>query len=493
MNLSNSPGLRRLLIILGAIALGLLIGYFTGNWALTQQIVLAVVLMLTALTLLVTIHELGHFLPAKWFGMRVETFSIGFPPTLFSHKRGDTEYQIGATPLGGYVKITGIIDESMDTNFTQTAPQPWEFRSKPVWQRMVVMVGGVTMNVILGILIFTGFKYFLGEVKTPMSGLQDGIEVVAEVPSIGRMLGFQTGDKLLNFKGQSFTYFEEYSDPKHLLEDDAYFEVERQGQVVRLEVPPTVQNFFGEDSVDDTIFLPNVVAVVDVLDSVRHEEGGPLFPTAGHRAGLRSGDRIIGIDTVPVRLFSEMRAALAGKADSEVAVHVLRGADTLRLTAQLDSTGKLGVAPNYAATLPSDTLRYGLGGAFLAGAGQAFSFVSQNAQGIKNMTKKGVDAGKSTLGPIGIAQIYLKAFQSPKGGLLAVLRLTAILSMVLAFVNILPIPALDGGHLLFLLIEAVTRREPSVKVRMIAQQIGMVLILGLMVLVLFNDVTRLFR
>lgn len=490
MSSNRNKSFLRLGIIAGIILLALLIGQITGEMALVTDILAAIGLVLLGITILVTIHELGHFLTAKAFGMRVEAFSIGFPPKLFSFKRGDTEYQIGATPLGGYVKISGIIDESLDTDHLKQAPEPYEFRAKPVWQRLIVMTGGVIMNVILGILIFSGMKFAYPDVLIPMSEVKYGIEVAPGDNTMGNLLGFQTGDTLISFMGESFEYLNEYTNQKNLLEDDAYYEVQRNGAVVRLEVPGDIQNSFSNDSLSPFMFTPDIPAYIQVVDSTRPGAEAPLVATPAKAAGLADADRIIRIDSQDIFLFSELRNVLKDRRSEEVAVTVLRGSDTLSLAFTTTKNGKLGVNPNLQAALRLDTLNYGLGGALAAGTKEAFGILSTNAKGISNLGREGVDASKSVMGPFQIAKVYLEAFRN--GGLRAFLRLTAMLSMILALVNILPIPALDGGHVLFLLIEGITRREPSVKVRIIAQQIGMFLILGLMLLILFNDAFQLF-
>lgn len=486
MKNERTQNLIRLGIVAGAVLLGLLIGQLTGNLDTVLTILKGLTLFLIGITILVVVHELGHFLTAKAFGMRVEVFSVGFPPKVFSMKRGDTEYQVGATPLGGYVKISGMIDESMDTGYLAQAPQPWEFRSKPVWQRMIVMCGGVVMNVILGILIFTGMKLVFNDIRIPVSEAKYGIEVISSVPSLGSVLGFRTGDTLVSFMGRSFPYFEEYTRQENLLKDGAYYEVRRAGQLTRIDIPGDVQNLFSVDSIESTLFVPDIPAVIRV-DEPGSAGNEPLAPA--YTAGLRTGDRIIRIDTVPVFLFSELRAYMAGKRSQQIGITYLRAGDTLQTVVQSNDKAQLGVRPGIAQAIRLDTVRYGLLGALGAGTREAFGFVSANAQGLSNLTRPGVDASRSVMGPLQIVKVYLEAFTA--GGIVSFLRLTAILSMILAFVNILPIPALDGGHLVFLLIEAVTRREPSVRVRMIAQQVGFFLILGLMLLVFFNDALRL--
>lgn len=487
MSTEKNKSFIRLGIIAGIILVALLIGQLFGALDTVLELLTTIGLVLVGITILVTIHELGHFLTAKAFGMRVETFSIGFPPKLFTFTKGETEYQIGATPLGGYVKISGMIDESLDTEHLSTTPEPYEFRAKPVWQRLIVMTGGVIMNVILAILIFTGIKYSYPDVKLPVNEVRYGIEVSPDGNTLGNIIGFQTGDSMVSFKGESFQYFNEYQSQNKLVADDAYFEVKREGEIVRLEVPGNAQNYFNHDSISPFLFAPDMPAVLDVIDSLRDaktEKG--IIGLPAYHAGMRSGDHVIAIDSQAVPLFSDLRAALVGKELTTVEVTVLRGADTMQFSVLTDSTGKLGVNPQRETYFAFDTIHYSLGEAIAAGPKEAFTVLITNIKGIKNLFRKDVDASKSVMGPIQIAKVYRQA--TLFGGLKSFLSLTAVLSMVLAFVNILPIPALDGGHVLFLLIEGITRREPSVKVRMIAQQVGMIFILGLMLIIIFNDV-----
>ncbi|MDP5169338.1 MAG: RIP metalloprotease RseP [Bacteroidia bacterium] len=486
MSSQRNKSFIRLGIIAGIILLALLIGQLTGYLDNVIEVLTAIGLVLIGITILVTVHELGHFLTAKAFGMRVETFSIGFPPKLFGFTRGETEYQIGATPLGGYVKISGIIDESLDTNHLQEEPKPYEFRAKPVWQRLIVMTGGVIMNVILGIAIFTGLKFGYPDTKLPMSQVVYGIEVSPDGNTLGNLLGFQTGDSIISFKGESFPYFTDYTSQAILVDDGAYYEVKRNGETLRIEVPGNVQNYFNHDTISGFLFSPNAPAVVKVADSMRIAEGEKaVSATPAFLAGMRTGDKIIRIDSQEIKLFSDLRDYLNGVSSREINVGVLRGSDTLSFAFTTDADGKMGVNPDLESVFRLDTITYGLGDAFVKGSTEAFSVVVTNFRGIKKLFRKDVDASKSVMGPIQIAKVYRDA--SLIGGIKGFLRLTAMLSMILAFVNILPIPALDGGHVLFLLIEAVTRKEPSPKVRIVAQQIGMIFILGLMILILFND------
>lgn len=499
--------------IIGGIILAIIgIGYAFEQERLVFDILQAIGLLLIGITILVSIHELGHFLPAKWFGMRVDVFSIGFPPKLFGFKRGETEYQVGATPLGGYVKIAGMIDESFDQETIQRekdreasdqdwrrdkrlAPNPWEFRAKPVWQRLIVMVGGVTMNVILGILIFSTLKYIYGEQRTPMTEVKYGIYTLPGQASIGSMIGFETGDTLLTFNGDTLPYFEHYQDINRLLSDNAYYEVIRKGQVVRLDVRADIQDFLDDDDDSIATFMmqPDLPAEIMVRDSIEIEtadEERKKVASRAHQAGLQTGDIILSLNDQSINRFSQilgfMQSRKANQQLNEV-VHVkaLRGADTLLVKIEPDERGYLGVWSRESEYIQKEKLDFSVGGAIVAGARTAFGAVSTNIQGFTNMAQGDASVSKSLKGPIAIAGFMLESYK--RGGVKTFLALLGMLSMVLAFVNILPIPALDGGHVVFLLIEAITRREPSVKVRLVAQQIGMVLVLGLMVFVLLND------
>ncbi|MEZ4826600.1 MAG: site-2 protease family protein [Bacteroidia bacterium] len=508
MSESKNKGYRRLGIFAGVVLLSILIGYLTGRQQVVFDVLGAIALVLAGITILVTIHELGHFLTAKAFGMRVETFSIGFPPRIFYFKRGDTEYQIGAVPLGGFVKISGIIDESLDVDHAYQPPQPYEFRAKPVWQRLIVMTGGVIMNVILGIVVFSMMKWQYGEQKLPMSEVKYGIEVSEpwyekikdsedsiRKQSLGYFLGFRTGDTLVSFKGESLPYFNNYVSQENLLQDDAWFEVKRNGEVVRINIPGYVQNFFNSDtisSVNDFIYpaFPAFIAVADSMDLSRSPKEKEIIASPAYSAGLRSGDQILRLDSTDIHLFSDITRYVKGKKNQLIQVVAQRNGQEVTFDVTTTDRGMLGVsrAP-FDSVFRSETTTYGFFSSFGPGTREAFTFLSANVKGIRNFTKEGVDPGKSIMGPFQIAYVYLTAFKN--GGIKAFLTLTGMLSMILAFVNILPIPALDGGHVVFLLIEAITRKEPSVKVRIIAQQIGMVFILGLMLLILANDIFRL--
>ncbi|MEM9934188.1 MAG: RIP metalloprotease RseP [Bacteroidota bacterium] len=496
MSNDRSKGLINLGIVGGVILLAIFIAYLFGKEYvdLVFSVLKAIGLTLLGITLLVTIHELGHFLAAKAFGIRVEIFSIGFPPKLIGFKSGDTEYQLSLTPLGGYVKISGMIDESMDTEYLSEEPKDYEFRSKPVWQRFIVMVAGVVMNVLLGIFIFSMIYFANGEIKTPVSELTYGISVRDSVitenrckeeiqaTTLGHYLGFRTGDKFVSYNGNPFEYLEEYNDPNLLLETNSYFEVERKGKIEKIVVPQGILNEFSNDSIVPTLFsvnLPSTVAIVDTLENGQ--------PTPAAKASMQTGDRILSIDSIPVNYYQDLLDIIPNRGDTQVPITFLRGNDTLRVVVQLDSTSRLGVRPDtvFLSGIKRDTLKYGFFNSFGPGVTKAFTVLSGNVKGLGQVATGQVNARKSVMGPIAIGKKYLEIFLS--GGWTGFMNLTAMLSMILAFMNILPIPALDGGHIMFLLIEGITRRKPSTKVLMIAQQIGFIIIIGLMLTIFFND------
>jgi regulator of sigma E protease len=439
-----------------------------------NDILLYTGLLILSLSILVFWHELGHYLPAKWFGMKVEKFYLFFdwPRKLFSKNVGETEYGVGLLPLGGYVKIAGMIDESLDKNQLAEPAQSWEFRSKPAWQRLIVMVGGVVMNIILGIFIFTVVKYTRGEERLPMSSLPAGIFVPDS--SVSQELGFKTGDKIMSFSGQPIKYFEDIAHPGILLNDSVWFEVDRQGTPIRIDIPgDLIDQFANKGKAAGMLFYPNAENWV-VVDST--------MPAA--KAGVQNGDQVIEIEGKTINYFEELRATIKNRTDDSIALVWLRNQDTMRATIVLGSEGLLGLAPED--RFKRDKIEYGFFAAFVPGTKAAFGVIFDTFKGVRKIFKGEVSASNSVAGPVRIAGMIGVNFQ--RDGWLGFWMLTGMLSMALAFMNILPIPALDGGHVVFLLIEMIIRREPSLKVRMIAQQVGMVILLALMAFVIFNDI-----
>jgi regulator of sigma E protease len=430
--------------------------------------------LILGLTILVGIHELGHMLTAKWFGMRVEKFAIGFPPKVASRKIGETEYMIGLIPLGGFVKITGMVDESLDTDALSEEPKPYEFRAKPAWQRLIVMMGGIILNVILGILIFVFLTYSYGESYLPASEARYGI--VAN--DLGQEMGFQTGDKIVAINGEPVEEFYDIYNPDVLVGSNSYYTVERNGQMIDIPVPlDMLDRMQGKRGEQQRPF---------VEEAWPFEVGEVVPSRPASKAGLQQGDIITEVGGQNVRFFHELRESLQENAGEATTLTVRRGSETQQLTVEVEEDGTIGFQPK--SLLTYSTREYTFAEAIPIGTKQAFGFLSTTLKGIAKIFRGEVSASKSLSGPIGIAQVFGGTFNWYKFW-----SLVGMLSMWLAFFNFLPIPALDGGHVAFLTYEMVSGQKPSDNFLETAQKAGMVVLLTLMAFVIFNDVFKLFN
>ncbi|HSI89570.1 MAG TPA: RIP metalloprotease RseP, partial [Adhaeribacter sp.] len=299
--------------------------------------------LILGLTILVGLHELGHMLTAKWFGMRVEKFAIGFPPKVVSKQIGETEYMIGAIPLGGFVKISGMVDESLDTAALSSEPEPHEFRAKPAWQRLIVMMGGIIVNVLTGILIFTIITYNYGESYLPASEARYGV-----LPNdLGQQMGFQTGDKIVKINGKPFQNFDEIYDQDVLLSRGGYYTVERNGQLVDIQVPVDLMDHMADKN--DARFVETIFPF----------EVGQVVPQENAaKAGLATGDKFVSVNGKPTPYFHEFQAALKENAGKTVPMVVNRSGQEKPLNVQIDEDGKIGFAP--VPLLKFATKEYGL-------------------------------------------------------------------------------------------------------------------------------------
>ncbi|MBW7465505.1 regulator of sigma E protease [Pontibacter aydingkolensis] len=434
-----------------------------------MDILIMVGQLILGLTILVGLHELGHMLTAKWFGMRVEKYAIGFPPKIFSKKIGETEYMLGMIPLGGFVKISGMVDESMDTEALKEEPKPWEFRAKPAWQRLIVMMGGIIVNVITGIVIYIALTYNYGEQYTPISEVKYGI-----VPNeIGQDIGFQTGDKVVAVNGKELERFEDIRSMEALLGRNSYYTVERNGQLVDLKVPVDLMDKLADDK--SSVFFVEPRTPFKVGQVVK---GSPAA-----KAGLEAGDFITMINSESVKFFHEFQEALKDNAGKAVSMTVERNEKLVKLKVNVDEDGTIGFRAE--PLLQTATRDFSLSESIPLGTNQAFGVITANLKGFGKIFRGEVSASKSLSGPIGIAQIFGDTFSWYKFW-----SITAMLSMVLAFMNFLPIPALDGGHVVFLTYEMISGRKPSDNFLENAQKVGMVLLLGLMAFAIFNDVFK---
>ncbi len=430
--------------------------------------------ILLSLSILVAVHEFGHLLTAKYFGMRVEQFSIGFPPKIWSFKKGETEYAISAIPLGGYVKISGMIDESLDTETMNQPPQPWEFRSKPAWQRLIVMLGGIIVNVIMGILIFISLTFIYGDEYIPKDLVNENGGIYAL--DLAKEIGLRTGDKIVKINGQEFDDFQQITKPDNLLTQDAYYTVIRDGKEVRIEIPTNfIESFSNKESASNFV-APRFKAVIGEVSE----------NTIASRVGLQEDDEFIKINDIPVTYHDEVVEIVKSAKRDSISFEVKRAGKILSFKEEFvkDSTIGFYTKPWDKAKLAK--IEYGFGESLVTGTEKAFAVVFVQLKAFKKIFSGDLSLRKSLSGPIGIAQAY--------GGEWDWFRfwsLTGLLSMVLAFMNLLPIPALDGGHVVFLLYEMISGRKPSDKFLENAQKVGMIILLTLMVFVFGNDIWKL--
>lgn len=426
--------------------------------------------LLLGLSILVGLHELGHLLTAKLFGMRVEKFSIGFPPKIAGFQWGETEYSIGAIPLGGFVKISGMVDESMDTAQLASEPQPWEFRAKPAWQRLIVMLGGIIVNVITGIIIFVTLVYSNGETYYSRDQvIENGIAVY----EYGEAIGLKTGDKILDVNGQPYESIGELSSGSALLSENGYYSVDRQGEQIKVKIPKGFINSFNSEEAFSkfiTVRLPFEIGEVD--------------PGSGaEKVGIAVGDQVLAINGIPITYFDEMQTALKQVKNQSVSLVRRRGAQLDTLVVPVSEEARIGISIN---PLVEPVRReYGFMESLSRGTSKAFGAVIVNAKALGKMFTGEVST-KNVSGPIGMAKIYGAQWDWIKFW-----SITGLISMILAFMNLLPIPALDGGHVVFLLYEMVSGRAPSDKFLENAQKAGMVILLGLMVFAIGNDILKL--
>ncbi|MBR5982804.1 MAG: RIP metalloprotease RseP [Bacteroidales bacterium] len=453
--------------------------------------------LLLALSLLVVIHEFGHYLAAKAFGVRVKKFYLFFDfpmfftePTFalfrakkvngkwifswFSRKapkeyeedETSTEWGIGYFPLGGYCAIDGMVDETTSSDQLPAEPKPWEFRTKPAWQRLIIMIGGVTMNVIAAVLIL-GFSHLaFTKAYLPVENVTEGI-----YPSeYGRFLGFETGDKIVAINGNDVERYEDVFSAKLLFANS--ITVDRNGYRKEIEIPDTLYSYMKSGG---TLFeLSNHEVFIDSVVS----------GMSADKAGIKANSRLLKIDNVEVQSFGQMRDMLNHNKGRQLDFVLSANGSEYTAPVEIDSTGKIGVfvkQPQY------ETRKYTLASAMKYGWRDAMETLYANIKGFGLIFSGKESARESLQGPIGIAKVY-----GPIWDWARFWKLTGIISIILAFMNILPIPALDGGHVMLLAIEAVTRRKLPNKALDIIQRIGLIILLLLMVFIIFNDILNLF-
>ncbi|WP_299217650.1 RIP metalloprotease RseP [uncultured Dokdonia sp.] len=424
-----------------------------------------------AISILVILHEFGHFLPARWFGIKVEKFFLFFDVkfALFKKKIGDTVYGVGWLPLGGYVKIAGMIDESMDKEQMAQPAQPWEFRSKPAWQRLIVMVGGVTVNVLLAWVIFSTLLVVNGDVYIPADRLKYGIEVTEE----GEALGFQNGDQILSIDDKKVQKFGDGILFDILLGDNAV--VLRDGKEVPFPISDQGKKIILE-SKKGAFLSPRASNVIGVV--------APNSLATEH--GIEIGDRIVGINGNSVTYWGQFEDLLADAKDENLTITLERNGSPFTKTFFIKEGQPVGVITDTKELLVKD--EYGILASIPEGWNRTISSLTKQVRQFKLIFNKEVQGYKQVKGPIGIVEMM-----SPTWDWVKFWSFTAMFSVWLAFVNILPIPALDGGHVMFLLYEMISGKKPSEKTLERGQIIGFIIVMGLMLVIFGNDIWNLFK
>jgi len=434
-----------------------------------MEVLSTIFYFIVTIGILVFVHELGHFLAAKFFKMRVDTFSIGFPPRAFGKQIGETDYCISWVPIGGYVKIAGMIDESFDTEFTNSPPQPWEFRAKPAWQKIIVLSAGVIMNLLLAIAIFWGIVYHQGRIIRPVTEIG---YVAADSPA--QKAGFQVNDRVESVNGEAVTHWDEIESKLYIesLSGDVTFMVRRAG------VPTTlIINQSLLPSITDEQFgiLPvGLMAIVSFVDG--------NMPAAN--IGLLPGDTLVSVNETQVN-YGSLLANIRANALKPITLGWKRGDTLMSAVVTPNEEGRIGITLGAAYQGPVVRTEYGLFEALPVGAREVFVTSGLFLENIYQIFAGRVSLSKSVGGPIRIAQM---ANRSAESGLVSFLGFMALLSVSLALLNILPFPALDGGHIMFVAFEGIFRREIPTKVKIWIQKAGFALLLAFMAFVIYNDI-----
>ncbi len=438
------------------------------------MIFVKIVQFFLSLSILVIIHELGHFIFAKIFKCKVEKFYLffDFGFSLFKTKKGETEYGIGWMPLGGYVKIAGMIDESMDKEQMKLPPQPWEFRSKPAIQRLLIMVAGVLMNFLLALVIYIGVLYAWGDEYLPTKSVKYGIEAT----EVGEKIGFVDGDKILSV---DHVFVEDFGKvvPTIVFDKAKTVQVERNGSVVDIEI--------SEE--DIALMMKERVITIRVPFSLIVESFAKESPAK--TAGVVKGDQVLMVNNQSFEFHDQFSSLIKENSGKQVLLTVLRNGQKVDLPVTLSKDGLLGVSwkPNYAQDFEYKTIKYGFFESIPAGIARGWDKTVEYLKQFKLIFNKTTKGYESLGGFLSIGNVFPGVWDWQ-----AFWSMTAFLSIILGVMNILPIPALDGGHVLFVLYEMITGRKPSDKFLEYAQIIGLSLLLLLVLYANINDIVRFF-
>jgi regulator of sigma E protease len=427
-------------------------------------------------SILVVLHELGHFIPARLFGTRVEKFYLFFNPgfSLWKKKIGDTEYGIGWVPFGGYVKIAGMIDESMDKEQLKKEPESWELRSKPAYQRLIVMLGGVIVNVVLAIVIFIGIAWYWGDDYLPAKNVTYGVHASA----LAKQMGVQDGDIILSVDKKELENFDAL-ESKLILTNPTTLEVQRGDSIISLNIPPTLATSLAKFKKSDPFVIPRIPVIIDSV-------GKSAVVLEG---AFNKNDTLLKINNTSIRYQYEFIEVKQKFADSIVMVTSKRGNDTVYTKALISGSGQIGLFVKLPYALFKTVHKeFTFFQAIPEGVNRCYTTLDNYIQGIKQIFTGKVNPNDSLGSLISIGNTFPAAWDWERFW-----TLTAIFSIILAFMNVLPIPALDGGHALFIIVEMITGRKPGDKFMEYAQIVGMMLMFGLMLYALGLDFWRLFK
>ncbi len=439
--------------------------------------------------ILVFIHEFGHFIAAKSCGMRADVFAIGFGKRLFGWNRingftfgdlpenfdggGHTDYRLSLLPLGGYVKIAGMVDESFDTDFADKEPQPYEFRARPVHQKIIVITAGVLMNLLLAFMVFWGSNFFQGKLVTKTTTIG-----YVEPHSSADLLGFRTNDKILSVNGKTVNDWEDLRTAIFVnnIGENLNISLERNGKTETIKIPRSKI----PDNEDQSMFL--------IPSGIRPAVGDVFKDSPAMKSGIKPGDILLDLDNTPLYSRKETIDIIESNKNKTIPLVVLRDKDTLKLAVTPAENGKIGVAIGQAFTGPVEYKKYGFFESFYYGWKDVVNITGLTFSMMGKVIHGKIAFSKAFGGPVKIAQYAAK---SADNGLTSFLYFLALLSLSLAIINILPFPVLDGGHLLIIIIEALFKREIPVKVKIAVQNVGFVILLLLMAFIVYNDIMTL--
>ena len=426
--------------------------------------------LILSLSILVIIHEFGHFIFSKAFKCRVEKFYLFFDPwfSLFKFKKGDTEYGVGWLPLGGYVKISGMIDESMDKEQMKLPAEPWEFRSKPSWQRLIIMIGGVLFNLILAVILYSAVLFVWGDQYLPTKNVKYGIAV----SETGKEMGLRNGDKIISVDGKEVEDFNKIVSVI-ILNDAKTIEVQRNDERVVVPVKEEIIAKLLKDKYIITLRIPYVCKVI-----------GFGKDSPARDAGLAIGDEVLALNGSTFKYYDEFADSLATSKGKTISVLVKRGGEEKTLPVKIGESGMLGIQREYniEGIFEFKTITYGFLESIPAGVSKGYHAVGNYLKQFKLLFAPETKAYESLGGFMAIGNIFPSIWDWE-----SFWNLTAFLSIILAVMNILPIPALDGGHVMFLLFEIITGRKPSDKFLEYAQIVGMVILFSLLLYANGND------